>query len=70
MANGDGLERMEGLLKELGNPEKDLRFIHVAGTNGKGSTCVLIASRLQEAGYSVGIYTSPHLPRFAKLPAR
>lgn len=61
MANGDGLERMEGLLKELGNPEKDLRFIHVAGTNGKGSTCVMIASILQEAGYSVGIYTSPHL---------
>ena len=61
MANGDGLGRMEGLLKELGNPEKDLKIIHVAGTNGKGSTCVMIASILQEAGYSVGLYTSPHL---------
>ena len=61
MANGDGLERMEGLLKELGNPEKDLRMIHVAGTNGKGSTCVMIASILSEAGYKVGLYTSPHL---------
>ncbi len=61
MANGDGLERMEGLLRELENPEKDLRIIHVAGTNGKGSTCVMIASILQEAGYSVGLYTSPHL---------
>ena len=61
MANGDGLDRMEGLLKELGNPEKELMVTHVAGTNGKGSTCVMIASILQEAGYSVGLYTSPHL---------
>lgn len=61
MANGDGLERMERLLEALGDPEKDLRVIHVAGTNGKGSTCVMIASILEEAGYSVGLYTSPHL---------
>lgn len=45
----------------LGNPESQLRCIHVAGTNGKGSTCHLLASVLQEAGYKVGLYTSPHL---------
>lgn len=45
----------------LGNPEKQLRCIHVAGTNGKGSTSHLLASVLQEAGYKVGLYTSPHL---------
>ena len=61
MASFDGLERMEALLKELGHPEKDLRAIHIAGTNGKGSTAVMIASVLEEAGYTVGLYTSPHL---------
>lgn len=61
MANADGLERMKELLTALGDPQKDLSIIHVAGTNGKGSTCVMIASILQEAGYSVGLYTSPHL---------
>jgi dihydrofolate synthase/folylpolyglutamate synthase len=45
----------------LGNPEKDLKCIHVAGTNGKGSTSHMLASILQEAGYQVGLYTSPHL---------
>ena len=45
----------------LGNPEKRLRCIHVAGTNGKGSTCHLLAAVLQEAGYKVGLFTSPHL---------
>lgn len=48
----------------LGNPEKDLKFIHVGGTNGKGSTSHLLASVLQEAGYKVGLYTSPHLKDF------
>jgi dihydrofolate synthase/folylpolyglutamate synthase len=48
----------------LGNPEKALKFIHVAGTNGKGSTSHLLASVLQEAGYNVGLYTSPHLRDF------
>ena len=53
------------LLSEyLGNPEKNLKFIHVAGTNGKGSTSHLLASVLQEAGYKVGLYTSPHLKDF------
>ena len=49
------------LADHLGNPEKLLKCIHVAGTNGKGSTSHLLASILQEAGYKVGLYTSPHL---------
>ena len=53
------------LLSEyLNHPEKDLKYIHVAGTNGKGSTSHLLASVLQEAGYRVGLYTSPHLKDF------
>lgn len=52
------------LAKYLGNPEKNLKFIHVAGTNGKGSTSHLLASVLKEAGYRVGLYTSPHLKDF------
>ena len=48
----------------LGKPENDLKFIHVAGTNGKGSTSHLLASVLKEAGYKVGLYTSPHLKDF------
>ncbi len=52
------------LVNHLGNPEKKLNCIHVAGTNGKGSTSHLLASVLQEAGYKVGLYTSPHLKDF------
>lgn len=52
------------LAKHLGNPEVDLKCIHVAGTNGKGSTSHLLASVFQEAGYRVGLYTSPHLKDF------
>ena len=52
------------LSKYLGNPEENLKFIHVAGTNGKGSTSHLLASVLREAGYKVGLYTSPHLKDF------
>jgi len=52
------------LCKRLGNPEKGFKSIHVAGTNGKGSTSHFIASMLQEAGYKVGLYTSPHLLDF------
>lgn len=48
----------------LGNPEKEIKTIHIAGTNGKGSTSSMIASVLQEAGYRVGLYTSPHLKDF------
>lgn len=56
-----GLERMESLLEELGHPEAGQRFIHVAGTNGKGSTCAAIASVLRANGERTGLYTSPHL---------
>lgn len=54
------------LSKELGNPERDFKTIHVGGTNGKGSTSHMIASVLQEAGYKVGLYTSPHLKTFTE----
>ncbi len=52
------------LVDHLGNPQKEFKTIHVAGTNGKGSTSHMMASVLQEAGYSVGLYTSPHLRDF------
>ncbi|MDP9170931.1 MAG: bifunctional folylpolyglutamate synthase/dihydrofolate synthase, partial [Acidobacteriota bacterium] len=55
------LERVSALLTELGEPQRSTRFIHVAGTNGKGSTCAMIASALRVAGYKTGLYTSPHL---------
>ena len=59
-----GLERMERALDALGHPERGLRVLHVAGTNGKGSTCAMAAQALREAGYRTGLYTSPHLVRF------
>jgi dihydrofolate synthase/folylpolyglutamate synthase len=52
------------LVSHLGNPHKDLKCIHVAGTNGKGSTSHMLSSILQEAGYKVGLHTSPHLKDF------
>ena len=52
------------LMEALDHPERDLRCIHVAGTNGKGSTSHLLASTLQEAGYRTGLHTSPHLKDF------
>lgn len=59
-----GLERIEELLAKLGNPQDNLRFVHVAGTNGKGSTCSFISSILKESGYKVGLFTSPYIERF------
>ncbi|MCU0641701.1 MAG: bifunctional folylpolyglutamate synthase/dihydrofolate synthase [Candidatus Margulisbacteria bacterium] len=59
-----GLQRIEQLLDRLGNPQRKLKIIHVAGTNGKGSTCAMIAAILQAAGYRVGLYTSPHLFKY------
>ena len=59
-----GLSRTVELLRRLGNPEQELKFVHVAGTNGKGSTCACIASVLKEAGYKVGFNLSPYILRF------
>ena len=59
-----GLSRTRTLLAALGDPHKKLRFVHVAGTNGKGSTAAMLASCLQAAGYRVGLYTSPFINRF------
>ncbi len=56
-----GLSRMVDLLERLGRPQDDLRFVHVAGTNGKGSVCAYLASVLQAAGYKVGLFTSPFI---------
>lgn len=57
------LDRMRKLMDLLGNPQKGLRFIHVAGSKGKGSTSAMIAAILQAAGYKAGLFTSPHLTR-------
>ena len=59
-----GLDRIKELCQGLGNPEKNLRFIHVAGTNGKGSFCSMLSSILAECGYRVGLFTSPFIYRF------
>ena len=59
-----GLARSRELLGLLGNPEQKLKFVHIAGTNGKGSTAAMLASVLRRAGYRTGLYTSPHLLRF------
>jgi hypothetical protein len=59
-----GLCRIRELMEKLGNPQKDLKFIHVAGTNGKGSTCAMLDSVLREAGYRVGLNTSPYIMTF------
>ena len=59
-----GLGRTQKLLEKMGNPEKDLKFIHIAGTNGKGSTAAMTASILRKAGYRTGLYTSPFLQQY------
>ena len=59
-----GLRRISQLLEELGDPQKKLKFVHVAGTNGKGTTCALTASVLRQSGYTVGLYTSPYVEDF------
>lgn len=58
------LENMRSLLSMLGDPHRRLRAVHVAGTKGKGSTCAMISSILQAAGYQVGLFTQPHLHTF------
>ena len=59
----NSLDHTRECLRRLGNPEKKFKVIHVAGTNGKGSTCAFLTSILREAGYSCGLFTSPHLVR-------
>jgi len=59
-----GLGRTQELLAKIGNPEKSLKFVHIAGTNGKGSTAAMTASILRKAGYRTGLYTSPYIYRF------
>lgn len=59
-----GLERIRALLRALGDPQRGMKFVHVAGTNGKGSTCAMLASILEAAGYRVGLNTSPYLEDF------
>src|ERR1700722_4757231 len=56
-----GLERITRLLQALGNPQHACRWVHVAGTNGKGSTCAMIEAGLRAAGIRTGLYISPHL---------
>ena len=59
-----GLERTRELLSRMGNPQQRLKFVHVAGTNGKGSTCAMLANTLKLAGYRTGLYISPFITRF------
>lgn len=61
-----GLERVTQALETLGNPQNNLKFIHVAGTNGKGSVCSMLDSILREAGYKTGLYTSPHIYEYTE----
>ena len=61
-----GLENVFRLATLAGNPQKRLRFIHVAGTNGKGSTCAMLEGIYRAAGLRVGLFTSPHLVSFAE----
>ena len=59
-----GLDRIRKLLSLLGDPQKELKFVHIAGTNGKGSTAAMTASILCKAGYRAGLFTSPYIYRF------
>lgn len=61
-----GLERILSVLSLLGDPQKHLKIIHVAGTNGKGSTCAMLSSIFKQAGLKVGMYTSPHLINYTE----
>lgn len=61
-----GLERILAAMQKLNNPHKNIKVIHVAGTNGKGSVCSLLANILKHSGYKVGLYTSPHLVEYTE----
>ena len=62
-ARTGGLEQTRERLRILGSPEKSFHYIHIAGTNGKGSTCAYMESALRHMGYKTGLFTSPHLVR-------
>ena len=59
-----GLHRIRALLDALGNPQQQLKFVHIAGTNGKGSTAAMTANVLEQAGYKTGLFVSPYLVDF------
>jgi len=61
-----GLERIRELCQRLGNPQNGLKFIHVVGTNGKGSFCSMMDSVLRHASYKVGLFTSPYIKEFTE----
>ena len=61
-----GLERTQELLQRLGDPQKKLKFVHVAGSNGKGSTCAMLDAILRRAGCRVGLYISPYIQDFCE----
>ncbi len=65
-----GLDRIRELLDRLGRPQDRLKFVHVAGTNGKGSTCAYLASILQAAGLRTGLFTSPYLDHVRRAHPR
>ena len=65
-----GLERIGKLCHALSDPQESLKFLHVAGTNGKGSFCALADAVLREAGYSTGLFTSPFVERFNERISR
>ena len=61
-----GLDRTRELLRSIGDPQKNLKFVHVAGSNGKGSTCAMLEAVLREAGYRTGLYISPYIQDFCE----
>lgn len=61
-----GLDRIKRLLSEMGNPQNDINYIHVAGTNGKGSVCAIVSSVLKSAGYKTGLFISPFITDFCE----
>ena len=61
-----GLERISAILELLGNPQKQLKCIHVAGTNGKGSVCAILSTILTEARFKTGLFTSPHIFKYTE----
>ena len=61
-----GLERIRAILELMGNPQKKIKCVHVAGTNGKGSVCAILSTILTEAGYKTGLFTSPHIFKYTE----